>query len=175
MSTPTPTPQNTPSAPFELPCAEFDEPVKAAPESPHTAGVSLPESKRSRRAWPWACFALALPAALALLALLAAAHASRRHHSAPPPKKASVTARSQTDRRRALGHPAHHASLHPIRAKHTPVTHASVAQPAPAVAPASTTPSVPVAPAEGATEPEQHPASRPRGGEEQSGGGPFSP
>lgn len=179
MSTTTPTPENAPPSAFELPRAEFGEPVKAASESPQAVGVSLPDDKRARRARPWVGVAFALPVALALLALLAAgAHVSRRHRSAPLSGKVSVASRSGPDRTRALGHRARHArhaTRWPIRAIVAPVAHASGAQPVPAVAPpASTTESVPVAPA-AATEPTQQPTSGPSSGEEQSGGGPFSP
>ena len=165
MSTTTPAPQNPEPAPFELPPAEFDEPPRAAAESACPVGVSLPHARRPR---PWASVALALPAALALLALLAAAHFSRPHHSSRPPAKARISKRPRPQGNRALKHgarDARRATHHPPHTRRTSVT-PPVAQP-----------TRPVAPAASATEPAQLPTPRPSsaGGEEQSGGGPFSP
>jgi hypothetical protein len=163
MRTTTPTPENAPQAGIEAPRAEFDEPLTTAPENGHTVGVSLPNDQHTRRVRPWAYVALALPVALALLALLAAAHAPRRHHSAPTPHQ------TQT-----LQHRARHTARRPNKPRSAPTAHRSVAEPAPAV-PAPTTEAVPVAPAADANKPAQSSTSNPSGGEEQSGGGPFSP
>jgi hypothetical protein len=178
MSTTTPTPQNPPQAPFELPPAEFDEPPRAGAESACTAGVSLPHVRRPR---PWASVALALPVALALLALLAAAHFSRPHHSSGSPVNARISKRPRPHGNRAIKHGARDARRPTHHPPHTRRTSAvpPVAQLTRPVAPVAraTEPTLDVSPAASATEPAQLPAARPSssGGEEQSGGGPFSP
>jgi len=155
MSTPTPTPQNTPSAPFELPCAEFDEPVKAAPESP------TPRASRCQKASVRGARGRGLLCARAPGSARAASATRCRARLAPASQRAST---QESQRHCALADRSQESARTPRTSREPPsdprqahAGHARVCRAACTRRGASVHNSIgAVAPAEGATEPEQH-------------------